>query len=90
MTNIEQIKLIADTVHKEHDGKIMFDSPITIKQNPHSFPIHLYGIEIESISGVWLMDSNQEWHKLEDTDRNFSIVANSIIQRLKLLANAKN
>lgn len=89
MTNKELLQNIADIVRAEHEGKIMFADAITIKASPHSFPFYVYGAEIGPQSGVWLM-TGEDWHKLEETDRNFSIVANSIIQRLKLISSVKS
>lgn len=90
MTNSALLQSIADIVRKEHGGKIMFDEALTVKANPHSWPVLIYGIEIGPDAGVWLMDASEKWHKLEETDGNFLMVANSIVQRLKSLSGVKN
>jgi len=85
MTNKEHLQSIFDTVWESHEGKVMFDEPLTIKASPHSWPIYVYGVEVGPQSSVYLM-TGEEWHKLEEQDRNFSIVANSITQRLNLVS----
>lgn len=89
MTNKEHLQIIADTVRADHEGKIMFEQPITVKPSPHSYPVYVYGVEVGPQSSVWLM-TGEDWHNLEETDRNFLMVANSITQRLNLISNAKN
>ncbi|HEX7906208.1 MAG TPA: hypothetical protein VF487_20180 [Chitinophagaceae bacterium] len=89
MTNKELIACIAETVKTDFNRKVEFDDPITVKPTPHSYPVYIYGVEIGPQSGVWLM-TGEDWHKLEETDKNCSLVASSIIQRLNLLSNVKN
>jgi hypothetical protein len=84
MSSIETIvNLVQNT------NKIMFDDAVKIKLSPHTWPINIYGVWVDD-NKVFLLNSDGDWYRLEETDRNFSIVANSIIQRLKLFANAKN
>jgi hypothetical protein len=77
MTKIEEIiKLTGE--------EIKFDTPVSVKPRPHT-PI----IGIEEIAThedrVWLRTYKGSWFQLEETDRNFEIVANSVLQRLRLL-----
>lgn len=60
------------------------DSPITVKSSPHNVVAIIYEIQGEEDKGIWLRIGDGTWHQLEEKDRNYDMVANSILQRLKL------
>lgn len=64
---------------------LYFDTPLLVKATPHSVPCTLWGACVSPQNELWLMDSYQEWHKLESTDRNYSLVVASLHQRLGYL-----
>lgn len=85
MTVAETIQAIADLTSKNFNGKKIFDDAVRVKNSPHSWPINIYGIEVGPGSGIWLLDNDQKWHRLEAADTNALLIANSILQRIKLL-----
>lgn len=87
--NHELLKGISNLLKEHFEGKIIFDDPITVKASPHSYPVKIYGIET-AYRDIWIMDNDETWNTLEEDDHNFSMIANSIIQRLKLLSGVKN
>lgn len=85
----ELLKQIFELLKNHFDGKITFDDPIIVKSGPHSYPVKVYGLEA-AYRDIWVMDDDETWYTLEETDNNFSMIAHSIIQRLKLLSNVKD
>lgn len=85
MTIAETIQSIADLTQENFNGKKLFDDPVRVKNSPHSWPINIHGVEVGPGSGIWLMDNDQKWHKLEETNITAPLIANSILQRIKLL-----
>jgi len=64
---------------------VKFDTPVTIKATPHSNCVRVYGIEKTDNGEVWIRINDGSFHKLEEKDKNYEMVANSILQRLKIL-----
>ena len=85
MITAQVISDIASKVVNEHKGELMLDTPVTIKFSPHSWPVKIHKINIDRFNNVWLMDGNGNWYQLEEKDTNAMLVANSIMQRLRLI-----
>ena len=77
MTHIEEIL--------SHLNKpVQFDTPVTIKATPHSNVVRVYVLEKTSEGEVMVQINDGSFHKLEETDKNYEMVAGSILQRLKI------
>jgi hypothetical protein len=63
---------------------VKFDTPITIKATPHSFPVRIYSLERTEVGEVMVQVSDGSFHRLEEKDQNYDMVANSILQRLRI------
>jgi hypothetical protein len=63
---------------------VKFDTPITVKATPHSFPVRIYSLERTEAGEVMVQVSDGSFHKLEEKDQNYDMVANSILQRLRI------
>lgn len=63
---------------------VKFDTPVTIKPTPHSECIRVYSLEKTDAGEVMVQIQDGSFHKLEETDRNYDMVANSLLQRLRL------
>ena len=63
---------------------VQFDTPVTIKATPHSNVVRVYGLEKTSEGEVMVQINDGSFHKLEEKDRNYDMVAGSLLQRLKL------
>lgn len=72
-----------DEIKSMVNGGISFDTPVKVKATPHSPLVIIHGIEKSPAGDIYirLADGN---FKLEETDKNYSMVAASILQRLKL------
>ena len=79
MNQLDQIKELIQ------GNQIKFESPIKVKATPHSNLVMIYEIFITDKGFVYLRLSDGIFHHLEAKDHNFEIVANSILQRLKIL-----
>lgn len=64
---------------------VKFDTPVTIKATPHSNVVRIYGLEKTSEGEVMVQINDGSFHKLEEKDRNYDMVAGSLLQRLKIL-----
>ena len=63
---------------------VQFDTPVTIKATPHSFPVIIYSLEKTSAGEVMVQINDGSFHKLEEKDKNYEMVSASLLQRLKL------
>lgn len=80
MTHIEEI-----LSHLKEPVK--FDTPVTIKATPHSNVVQVYGLEKTSEGEVMVQINDGSFHKLEEKDKNYEMVSNSLLQRLRLNEN---
>lgn len=64
---------------------VSFDTPVTIKATPHSNCVRVYGLEKTEAGEVMVQINDGSFHKLEETDMNYEMVAGSILQRLKIM-----
>lgn len=64
---------------------VQFDTPVTIKATPHSNVVRVYGLEKTSEGEVMVQINDGSFHKLEEKDLNYEMVAGSILQRLKIM-----
>jgi hypothetical protein len=81
MNKIEEIiKLL-------NGNEVRFDTPVQIKGTPHSPIMGIEEIAVDD-KNVWVKVYKGNWSELQETDRSFDMVANSILQRLRLLKKA--
>ena len=66
---------------------VNFDTPVIIKATPHSLPVIVYSLEKTSAGEVMVRINDGSFHKLEEKDRNYDMVAGSLLQRLRLNEN---
>jgi hypothetical protein len=85
MTTSETIQEITNLVNAYSNGKITFGSPISVKKNPHSWPVIIYGVEIGIKSEVQLIDANGEKHVLTPVMDMAAMITSSLYQRIKYL-----
>jgi hypothetical protein len=64
---------------------VNFDTPVTIKATPHTSPVRIYALEKTNDGEIMVQIHDGSFHKLEETDKNYDMVSNSILQRLKIL-----
>lgn len=64
---------------------LYFDTAIEVKVTPHSFPFNAWAACASPQDELYVMDGNEQWHKVELKDDNVSLVIGSLYQRLKLM-----
>jgi hypothetical protein len=67
------------------EGKILFDTPVTVKKSPHDLVCMINGVWGSVDKGLWLLDGNSQWYLITAIDQNAELVLNSIYQRISLM-----
>jgi hypothetical protein len=83
MTTQDTISAIAELLQKEFDGEVRFTTPVKVKASPYH-EVNLYDAKLER-GTVYLRAADGGFHDLQPGQMNADLVANSILQRLKLL-----
>ena len=85
MTNTiyqECVDIVRDLIGHDY---LYFDTAVEIKITPHSFPFAAWAVCVSPKEELYVMDSDEQWHLLEKSDRNAGLVTGSLYQRLKLM-----
>jgi hypothetical protein len=90
MTIENIIQEIISVVKSRYNGKLAFDTPIVIKKTPHSFPVKIIGLQVDSDGILWTIDVNKEWSKLEPMTADANLISNSVLQRIKSLSSVNS
>ena len=87
MPDIDWIELISKTLRADFGGFVTWEDSLTVKTSPHSEIARLYGAacNLYTEREIWLLDNNGDWFRLETKDRNYEVIASSVVQRLRLL-----
>ena len=64
---------------------LYFDTAIEVKVTPHSFPFSAWAVCVSPKDELFVMDSDEQWHKVEVMDDYASVVIASLYQHLKLM-----
>ena len=75
--------IVRDLVGNEF---LYFDTAVEIKVTPHSHPFAAWAVSVSPKDEIYVMDSDEEWHKLELEDDNAALVIGSLYQRLRLMS----
>ncbi|GAA4748860.1 hypothetical protein [Flavisolibacter ginsenosidimutans] len=78
----ECAEIVKDLVGHDY---LYFDTAIEVKTSPHSFPFSAWAVCVSPKDELFVMDSDEEWHRVELEDVNASLVIGSLYQRLKLM-----
>lgn len=78
----ECAEIVKDLVGHDY---LYFDTSVEVKTSPHSFPFSAWAASVSPKDEIYLMDSDEEWHKVELEDLNASLLLGSLYQRLKLM-----
>jgi hypothetical protein len=84
MKNITQdcVDIVKDLAGHEY---LYFDTALEVRTSPHTFPFQAWGVCASPQDELYVMDGNQEWHKIEPNVGNAYLVLGSLYQRLQLL-----
>jgi hypothetical protein len=78
----ECVEIIKDLV--DHDY-LYFNNAVEVKITPHSYPFSAWAVSVSPADELYVMDSDEQWHKAELNDTNAALVIGSLYQRLKLM-----
>jgi len=78
----ECIEIIKDLVGNDY---LYFNNAVEVKTTPHSFPFNAWAVCVSPSNELYVMDSDEQWHKTELNDSNAALVIGSLYQRLKLM-----
>ena len=82
-------KEIARIIHElVGTNNLLFNDAIRVRLSPHQWPINVHGVCVNTDGRVALFDGDV-WHELKETDDRYTIVSNSIYQRLKTIQKQK-
>ena len=85
MTNTiyqECADIVKELVGNEY---LYFDNAVEVKVTPHSFPFMALAVCVSPKDELYVMDSDEQWHKVELEDYNAALVIGSLYQRLQLM-----
>jgi hypothetical protein len=78
----ECMEIVKDLVGHDY---LYFDGAVEVKVSPHTFPFAAWAVCVSPANELYVMDSDEQWHKVELSDINASLVISSLYQRLKLM-----
>jgi len=78
----ECVEIVKNLVGNDY---LYFESSIEIKVTPHTHPFSAWAVCVSPNDELYVMDSDEQWHKIEFEDYNASLVIGSLYQRLKLM-----
>lgn len=64
---------------------LYFEDALTVKKTPHTSPVNIWAISVKG-DKIFLMDRNEQWFELEESDINYSLVVASLWARLKVMS----
>ncbi|RYZ29875.1 MAG: hypothetical protein EOO10_04815 [Chitinophagaceae bacterium] len=78
----ECVEIVKDLVGNDY---LYFDHSVEVKTTPHTYPFSAWAVCVSPKDELYVMDSDEQWHKVELEDVNASLVIGSLYQRLKLM-----
>lgn len=77
-------EIVKDLVGHDH---LYFENAVEVKITPHTFPFNAWAVCVRPppAEDVFVMDSDEQWHKVELEDHNAALVIGSLYQRLMLM-----
>lgn len=65
---------------------LYFDDALKVKKSPHTPDVNIWGISISPKDEIFLMDAQQKWWPLEESDMNYNLVIASLWARMKVIS----
>lgn len=64
---------------------LYLDTKLQVKKTPHTIPVNVWAICVSPDDRIYLMDSNEESFELEEGDTDYSLVLNTVYQRIRMI-----
>jgi len=78
----ECVEIIRSLVGHDY---LYFDAAVEVKTTPHSHPFNAWAVCVSPENGLYVMDNDEAWHKVEPEAARDFLVIGSLCQRLKLM-----
>ena len=78
----ECVEIVKDLVGNDY---LYFENAVEVKVTPHTYPFRAWAVSVSPKEELYVMDSEEQWHKVELEDYNAALVIGSLYQRLKLM-----
>ena len=78
----ECVEIIKDVVGNDY---LYFENAVEVKLTPHTYSFSAWAVSVSPKDELYVMDSDEQWHKVELDDDNAALVIGSLYQRLKLM-----
>ncbi len=76
------INIVKDFVGYDY---LYFNDAVEIKLTPHTYQFNAWAVSVSPAEEFYVMDSNEQWYKIEPDENNATLVIGSLYQRLKLM-----
>ena len=78
----ECVEIVKNLVGNDY---LYFESSVEVKVTPHTHLFSAWAVCVSPKDELYVMDSDEQWHKVELEDYNAALVIGSLYQRLKLM-----
>jgi hypothetical protein len=78
----ECVEIVKNLVGHDY---LYFESAVEVKVTPHIHPFSAWAVCVSPKDELYVMDSDEQWHKVELEEYNAALVIGSLYQRLKLM-----
>ena len=78
----ECVEIVKDLVGNDY---LYFENAVEVKVTPHTYSFGAWAVSVSPKEELYVMDSEEQWHKVELEDYNAALVIGSLYQRLKLM-----
>ena len=78
----ECVEIVKNLVGNDY---LYFETSVEVKVTPHTHPFSAWAVCVSPNDELYVMDSDEQWHKVELEDYNAALVIGSLYQRLKLM-----
>lgn len=76
---IEKVKRLAG------NNFLYLDTALVVKETPHTIPVNVWAVCVGPDDEIYLMDADEQWERLEETDDNYQLVLSTVCQRVKFI-----
>ena len=78
----ECVEIVKNLVGNDY---LYFDTAVQVKTSPHTYPFAAWAVSVSPKDELYVMDSDEQWHKVELTDASAALVIGSLYQRLRMM-----
>lgn len=76
------VEIVHDLAGNEY---LYFDTAVEVKTSPHTYPFLAWGVCASPAGDLYVMDADQQWHKIEPFTGATPLIISSLYQRLKMM-----